>query len=229
MSIVLLLKNAFQEIRQYLIEKTSLIQAQANNPTCRLYNGVQLDNCSSLGKNVVLFEDVAIMASSIGNHSFVQKHSVVMNAAIGKFCSIASKVSIGLGAHPTTMVSSHPAFYSVTQPLTRSFCRTDSFPPFKRIEIGHDVWIGQGAMIIDGLKVGTGAVVAAGAIVTKDVPPYAIVGGVPAKVIKYRFNEEVREKLLTSKWWEMPDEWLEKYCDLFLDPNKLLELLSHEN
>lgn len=111
------------------------------------------------------------------------KNSVVVNAIIGKFCSIAAGVNIGLGQHPVEYVSTHPSFYSVSQPIAKTYSGSDLFEPFKgRINIGHDVWIGQNVLVMDGLKIGTGAIIAAGAVVTKDVPPYAIVAGVPARL-----------------------------------------------
>ncbi len=102
-------------------------------------------------------------------------------------------MSIGLGRHPTSHVSTHPSFYSVSQPLSKTFSKYDTFNCFERTSIGHDVWIGESALVVDGVKISTGAIIAAGAVVTKDVPAYAIVAGVPARVIKYRFSEETRE------------------------------------
>ena len=198
------------------------------NPSCVFYKGVNIDDSSELGRYVVLFRDVTFMNSTIGDNSFVQKQSVVMNADIGKFCSIASKVSIGLGNHPITMVSTHPAFYSSSQPLAKTFSDKDSFQPFKRIEIGHDVWLGQSTMIMDGVTIGTGAVIAAGAVVTKNIPPYAIAAGVPARIIKYRFDDRIIDGLLKSKWWNKSEEWLAKNDASFRDPEKFLALLEKD-
>jgi len=150
----------------------------------------------------------------------VQRNSIVNNAELGTFCSIAMGVTIGLGQHPTDYVSSHPAFYSRTQPIAKTFSKKNIFEPFKKTVTGHDVWIGQNALIMDGVNIGTGAIIAAGAVVTKDVPEYAIVAGVPAKIIRYRFDEDLRQKLTHTKWWDKPEDWLQKNYTLFSNPRK---------
>ncbi|WP_234463862.1 CatB-related O-acetyltransferase [Paracoccus caeni] len=115
-----------------------------------------------------------------------------------------------MGEHPVDTLSSHPIFYGASNGfripdkigVARDFSAARHTPPI----IGHDVWIGANAVITRGVKVGTGAVIGAGAIVTKDVPPYAIVGGVPAKLLRMRFDEETVAKLLASEWWDLPLE-----------------------
>lgn len=124
------------------------------------------------------------------------------NVDIGRYCSIAYGVNIGMFEHPVDWLST-----STRQYLSGHVNGARSVPirPFNanpRTTIGNDVWIGTGATLIDGISIGDGAIIAAGAVVTKDVPPYAIVGGVPAKIIKYRFNEEIIAKLLELKWWQ---------------------------
>ena len=92
-----------------------------------------------------------------------------------------------------------------------------TYPEVKLIIKGNDVWIGSRATILGGVTIGHGAIIAAGAVVTKDVPPYAIVGGVPAKVIKYRFNEQQIEKLLSNPWWDKPIRWIKEHSQEFKD------------
>ena len=137
---------------------------------------------------------------------------------IGRFCSLAPEVKNSVGVHPTTApyVSTSPMFFSLRKQTGKTFAKTQAFEELKPpIEIGHDCWIGQRAFIVGGVKINTGSIVLAGAVVTKDVPPYAIVGGVPAKVLKYRFDEETIDFLLKSEWWNMPIEWLESNYELF--------------
>ena len=228
MNIYRLVKN----IAAYFVERVASLvsrtRLQQKYPSCRFYPGAVVNDTSTLGMYNVLFRNALLLDSSIGDHTFIQKNSIVNHATIGKFCSIAQGVTIGLGQHPTDHVSSHPAFYSSSQPVARTFSRSDVFSPFRQTIMGHDVWIGQNALINDGIIIGTGAIVAAGAVVTKDVPEYAIVGGVPAKVIKYRFDELVRARLLKSEWWNMPDEWLQEHSALFSDPLRLLDELEKQ-
>jgi acetyltransferase-like isoleucine patch superfamily enzyme len=219
----LLLKNIYRQFREWIASILRISSLQKKNTTCHIYSGVYIDQDSRLGNYNVIFKNVSIMNSTIDDHTFIQKNSTVNNAHIGKFCSIAAGVTVGLGQHPMAFVSSHPAFYSVTQPIAKTFCDKDIFEPFRKTEIGHDVWIGQDAMINDGVKIGTGAVIAAGAVITKDVPPYAVVGGVPSRIIRYRFGPDVIARLLTTQWWNMTDDWMQSHVNLFNDPLKFLD------
>jgi acetyltransferase-like isoleucine patch superfamily enzyme len=155
--------------------------------------------------------DTIFASSSIGLGSYIADRSVITKAVIGKFCSIGSFVQTGLGVHPSTgFVSSHPAFYSTQKQAGFSFVDKDIFKEHLFIDanekyvvlIGNDVWIGNNVIIMDGIKIGDGAIIASGSIVTKDVAPYTIVGGVPAKFIKPRFDEQQAKRLLEIKWWD---------------------------
>ena len=96
----------------------------------------------------------------------------------------------------------------------------------KPIHIGNDVWIGARSIIMDGVSIGDGAIVAAGSVVTKDVPPYAVVGGSPAKIIKYKFSQDIIDRLEEIQWWNLPDEEITKVVDLFHVKNPSLEEIA---
>jgi acetyltransferase-like isoleucine patch superfamily enzyme len=220
---LLFVRNMFNRIREQIASTARISALQKKNPTCNIYPGVYIDDTSVLGKYNVIFNNVSIIASKIGDHTFIQRNSIISSCNIGKFCSIAMEVNLGLAQHAVSHVSTHPAFYLVSSPIVQKFSVADSFLPFEQTNIGHDVWIGHNAMIKGGVVIGNGAVVAAGAVVTNDVPSYAIVAGVPAKVIKYRFKEDIQKKLLELQWWDMPTEWLRKHHTLFSDPIKFIE------
>lgn len=228
MNLMLLFKNALMSLKEAVAAPVRVTRLQSKYPTCHIYPGVFVDEDSTLCGYNVIFANTSITNSRIGSHSFIQKNSRVLNADIGKFCSISSRVSIGLGRHATSMVSSHPAFYSKSQPVARTFCPTDHYAPFKRISIGNDVWIGENVMIMDGVKIGNGAVVAMGSVVTGNVPDYAVVAGNPARVFMSRFDDEVKKKLLASRWWDRSDEWFEQHCASFADPKTFLALMERE-
>jgi acetyltransferase-like isoleucine patch superfamily enzyme len=197
------------------------IKLQKRYPTCRFYQGVVVENCTFGGYNV-LFRDVVVSNCSLGAHTYVQKKSVIFNAEIGKYCSIASGVSIAPGLHKSDCVSTHPSFYLKNTPLLKVYATEDLFTTSAKVVIGNDVWIGERAIIMDGIQIGDGSIIAAGAVVTKDIDNYAIVGGVPAKLIKYRFDDKTKEKLLEFKWWNNSEEWIERNHQKFLNPEFLL-------
>lgn len=143
----------------------------------------------------------------MGEGSYAGKgfHVTHKHTTVGKFCSIGKNVFLGTGQHPTHLLSTHPCLYRECHygPNLKPEFRSQTAPTAPCV-VGHDVWIGLNAIIMDGITVGSGAIVAAGAVVTRDVPPYAIVGGIPAKVIKYRFSPEIIEALLELRWWDLP-------------------------
>lgn len=132
------------------------------------------------------------------------------NAIIGRYCSIADNVQIGASNHPTDWLSTNPfQYWQWDGDEEKHPERYLKFNPYeKSCIIGNDVWIGSKTFIMQGVTVGDGAIIAGGAVVTKDVPPYAIVGGVPAKIIRYRFDEPTIQELLELKWWELSIEVL---------------------
>lgn len=140
-----------------------------------------------------------------GKCSYISRDSQIWSkdTEIGNFCSISDGVHICLPMHPINFFSTSPYLY---QPHLNYIKINNTDVNINPVIIKNDVWIGAGALIMQGLTIENGAVIGAGAVVTKDVPPYAIVGGVPAKVIKYRFDEKTIKELLELKWWDLPDE-----------------------
>lgn len=160
---------------------------------------------------------------SMGYGSYIGPHCKI-EANIGRFTSIADHVRTNRGIHPYTYpyATTCPMFFSVEKQNGQTFADEMKFNELREIPtIGNDCWIGENAFIVGGIKIGDGAVVLAGAVVTKDVPPYAIVGGVPAKLIKYRYDEETIRFLLDLKWWEKNVKWLQRHWKLFCDIEKL--------
>ncbi|MBU0633196.1 CatB-related O-acetyltransferase [bacterium] len=198
-------------------------------PESKIYFGTFIDRDSQLGKKTVLFRDVILKNTQVGDYSYIQSSSALYNTRVDRFCSIAGGVQIGLPEHPTNMVSTNPVFYDNTQPLPFFFIDTDYLTNSKTVTtVNADVWIGYRAIIKAGVHIGVGAVVGAGAVVTKDVEPYSIVAGVPAKHIKYRFDKETREQLLVTKWWTLTDEKLSEIAKYFKNPKEMIEILNNE-
>lgn len=176
------------------------------NKLLRLINRPALRNCQ-IDKTAKVGTGSNCIGVQMGRYSYMGKNNSVANTTIGSFCSIASYCAIGGGAHPLDMVSTSPVFYEGKNGFNKHFSNIPT-EINKNVEIGNDVWIGEAVFINDGVKIGTGAVIGAHSVVTKDVPPYAVVAGVPAKILRYRFDEETIEQLLESRWWEWPDERL---------------------
>lgn len=173
---------------------------------------------SQVSKKAKVWRKARLFHSSIGAYSYVGPGSRVIHANIGKFCSISDAI-IGMGSHPLTNIATSSLFTEKRNGTGYSWVKRSHFDEFKTINIGNDVWIGTRAIIMGGVNIGNGTVVGAGAIVTHDVPPYAIVAGVPAKIIRYRFPQEVIDKLEEAKWWDLPVEELKKHIGLFQKDN----------
>lgn len=190
----------------------SWVNVDSNNIELLKKNGSVISPSVLLGKNIEFCIPVHLSARSqiknnvrIDKFTFVNWDSVVYpNVNIGAYCSIGRGVQIGLAMHPTTWLSTHTFQYSdewFPSVEELKFDRKLQHTHHQRTIIGSDVWIGNNALINSGVKIGHGAIIGAGAVVTKDIPDYAIVGGVPAKVIRFRFEEGVIRELLETKWW----------------------------
>jgi len=163
-----------------------------------------------------------IVNTTFNRHSFCGYDCEIINCEVGAFCSIANHVVIGGGKHPMEWVAMSPVFYEGRDSVKAKFSTHKREAPKKTI-IGHDVWIGENALIKQGVTVGHGAVIGMGSVVTRDVPPYAIVAGCPAKVVRKRFDDKTIESLLEIKWWDFSDEKLKEYAQYFKDPTDFID------
>lgn len=168
-----------------------------------------------------------IYQSSIGDYTYIGSHSMILHTIIGKFCSISWGVSIGGAEHDYSNISTHDFYYNDAYGI-----RPNAPPQYDRFAekslIGNDVWIGANATILRGVTIGDGAVIGANSTVTKDVPPYSIVAGSPARLIKNRFDVPAIEKLLKLKWWDLPIDTIRDNYHLFAgkDIDNLCHCLS---
>ena len=176
----------------------------------------------------------------LGRCSYIGKGSRLC-ANVGRYCSIGENVINIIGTHPYTspFVSTSPVFYSLEykNQCGITYANKQMFDEYRYVDsntktaiiIGNDCWIGKNAVIIGGVKINDGAIVLANAVVSKDVPPYAIVGGVPAKIIKYRYDEKTIIKLLMTKWWEKDEDWIRSNWYLFTKIEDFLDVISKEH
>lgn len=163
-----------------------------------------------------------IIHTEMGRYSYCGYQCKLINCRVGSFCSIADRVCVGLATHPISWVSTSPAFHRGRGSVPKTLAALDYDASPACTQIGNDVWIGEGVFIKAGITVGNGAVIGMGSVVTHDVPPYAVVAGNPAKIIKMRFSKEIIQSLEASKWWELSIAQLKEYAPLFDAPEKFL-------
>lgn len=200
--------------------------------TCCIDYTTNLNENSKVENYVVLNRKSSIKNTEIGMCTYIGWNCKLDNCLIGKFTSIAPFVEVIYGRHPSRkFVSTHPCFYSTKKQCGFSFVEKNIFNEYKFVKntknksvvIGNDVWIGYGVKILEGVKIGNGSIIGVGAVVTKDVEPYSIVGGIPSKVLGYRFDKEDIEFLEDFKWWNNNFEWIRNNSYLFNDIIKLKE------
>ena len=183
--------------------------------------------CPAL-KNCEMGEDTRVGSESncinmqLGRHSYLGKACTVQNVKIGTFSSVSHNCSLGGCRHEMAYVSTSPVFCRGGH---TSLKRLGHLPEVEQpfTTIGNDVWIGEKCFIKAGISIGDGAVVGAHSVVTHDVPAYAIVAGCPARILRYRFDDQTIESLLRIKWWEWDDEKIKRNSALFETPQKLIE------
>ncbi len=191
---------------------------------------------SIVGRRCEVLRGCRLEYATLGDYSYLGEECEVADAAIGRFTAIANRVRIGAPNHPMERASQHrftycPEYYEADRERdAQFFVRRRG----NRVRIGNDVWIGHAAIVLPGVSIGDGAVIAAGAVVSRDVAPYRVVGGVPARPIRERFPAAVAERLARIAWWDWPDELLfarlaefqhltvEQFCDRHDDPGALV-------
>lgn len=224
-SIILLIyrtvRDLIKDIRDYLVLKLRFRGKLRFTFTTDVHISSTFEGANVIGNNTKF-------CGNMGYGSYICNDcSIIGN--IGRFTSIAAEVKNAQGVHPigSPYATTSPMFFSLKKQSGITFAKKQMFDEMRApISIGNDCWIGQRSFFVGGLTIGDGAVVLAGAVVTKDVPPYAIVGGVPAKILKYRYDEETIQFLLEKKWWNMPVEWLKENSALLCDIDRLKETLK---
>jgi len=184
------------------------------SPTAHLRETVVGQCCEILDRSSVEY-------STIGDYSYLGNDCSVSDTTIGRYCAIAAHVRLGAPNHPMQRASQHrftycPEYYDTAQTRDHEFFAERRAA---RVEIGHDVWIGNGVTVLPGVRVGHGAVLAAGAVVTKDVPDWTIIGGVPGRVLKMRFPSDIQESLTRIAWWDWDMDTVLSRLDSFRDPD----------
>lgn len=169
-----------------------------------------------------------LLSVELGSFSYIGRNNIVAHATIGKFTCLGPDVLVGLPRHPSRdFVSTHPAFYSTSKQAQVTFVDTMQFNEFEQVFIGHDVWIGARAIVMGGVTVGNGAIIGAGAVVTKNVAPYSVVGGVPARLLRYRFPPEQIRMLEELEWWNKDLDWIKKNAPHFCNISNFIEKCVH--
>lgn len=181
---------------------------------CKKIRGVAIKNCiihtsSNIGAGS------HIVNSTIDKYSYCGYDCQIINCSIGAFVSISNNVVIGGAMHPIQWVSMSPAFYEGSHTGINKKFAYHKRPIDKVTKIGNDVWIGESAILKAGITVNDGAIVGMGSVVTKDVPPYCIYAGNPAKLIRKRFSDDIIKKLLQIEWWKWDEKYIKEKAFLF--------------
>ena len=189
--------------------------------------GSSLSDCR-LEANTAVYRGSELDDTVLESYSYLGEKCVLRGVDIGRFSSVGAFFLCGLGEHPLDWISTSPVFFSTQKQCRTTFADRDYFDEKPRTRIGNDVWIGARVFVRNGVSIGDGAIIAAGAVVVNDVSPYAVVGGVPAKLIRNRFDESEIEGLLNLKWWCWSEERLKASQSMFRQSDVRGLLAWHE-
>ena len=203
---------------------------QYKNPMNSKYPGIEFQSCAGaygdcqLGEGVFVGPNTILRDCVVGRYTYFAADSAIVNCRVGAFCSIGPEIRVSLGRHPTRgYVSTYPSFYTQRGEGRIDLGITSDFQEHLPVAIGNDVLISARCLILDGVTVGDGAIIGAGAVVASDVPAYAVVAGVPARVVRRRFNDQQIAFLENLRWWDRDVEWIREYAPLFRDIDLLIE------
>ena len=187
------------------------------------------------GKNLINSK-ASVKNSQLGYATYISGECDLQSIIVGRFCSIGQRVSNSIASHPSSIwVSTHPSFFSLGEQAGFTFVNKQRFKETKYADeqkrirniIGNDVWIGSDVKLLPGVEIGDGAIIATGAVITKNVEPYSIIGGAPAKHIRYRFNEKQIKWLMDFKWWDKSIKWVTENAEFFEDIEKFIVKNTH--
>ncbi len=207
MSFTSLLRSVLRRWRHHRLE---IVWKNKIGDGCAISSDAEIQG-SVLHNGARVASHGSVRRTTVGNYSSIGRNTKVVDTVIGNYCAISWDVTINATAHnhKGLTVSAFPYEQRVGNFVV------ENKHVIAQVKIGNDVWIGTHAVLMPGISVGDGAIIAAGAIVTKNVPAYAVVAGVPAAIIKYRFEDLIIEKLMQLKWWDLPEDIIRANIDLF--------------
>jgi virginiamycin A acetyltransferase len=210
-------------IKNFFSNAFGLIKAMFHTPKIFWnWNTTTLESTTVHAK-AVLYPPYSFVKATVDLGTAIGPSSRVSETSIGRFCSIGPNFLCGWGIHPIDGISTSPVFYSTKKQAGFTYSTTDKIEERKKIEIGNDVFIGANVTVLDGVTIGNGAVIGAGAVVSKDIPPYAIAVGCPIQIIRYRFSQNIIERLMKMQWWYKEEQVWKEVEEHFFDMDLFLK------